>query len=345
MTLPLLDLLPDPPPRLALGNFPSPVEDHPGLAEAVGARVLTVKRDDLNGPEFGGNKLRALEFLLPSAPEGIVTMGGYGSTWCAALARLGDASGHQAHVALFPQPWTGAVAGALSATLRHATVHHASSRWRLAGAIRRAWRAAGRHGAPRWIPAGAAEPRGVLGSVNAAIEFSRQIEQGSLAAPDAVVLPLGSGGTAAGLLLGFWIARREIAVCGVRVTDAWFANRFTVMRLVRRTARLLERRGLRVVPGAARLRVVKDQLGAGYGHETPAGAQARAIAAMAGLVLEATYGAKAFAALKSLSPSFPRLCFWHTFDTRLVSGSPLEHPFLREARAHAESLWPHLKST
>jgi D-cysteine desulfhydrase len=311
----------------------------------MGARSLAVKRDDLNGLAFGGNKLRALEFLLPSSPEGIVTMGGYGSTWCAALARLGDAAGRRAHVALFPQPWTGAVAGALSTTLRHATVHHARSRWRLPGAVRQALRAAGRHGAVRWIPAGGASPTGVLGSVNAALEFSRQIEEGYVAPPDAVVVPLGSGGTAAGLLLGFWIAGREIEVCGVRVTDAWVANRFAVMRLVRRTARLLERHGLSVVPGRAGLRVVKDQLGAGYGHETSAGAQARRTMAMAGLVLEATYGAKACAALKSLSPSFPRLCFWHTFDTRLVSGPPLEHPFLREARAHAESRWPHPKST
>jgi D-cysteine desulfhydrase len=299
----------------------------------------------LNGREFGGNKLRALEFLLPSSPAAIVTMGGYGSTWCAALASLGEATGRSVHVALFPQPWSGAVAGALSTTLRHATVHHAPSRWRLPGAIRRAWLAATRYGPTRWIPAGGADPVGVLGSVNAAIEFSRQLDEGPHLAPDAVVVPLGSGGTAAGLLLGFWIARREIDVCAVRVTDPWFANRFTVTRLIRRTAHLLGRHGLHVVPGRASLRVVKDQLGAGYGHETPAGAQARQVMASAGLVLDATYGAKASAALKSLAPSFPRLCFWHTFDTRLVSGSPLEHPFLREAHAHAESLWPQPKST
>jgi len=304
-----------------------------------------VKRDDLGGPEFGGNKLRALEFLLPSCPDAIVTMGGYGSTWCAALARLSKVTGHRTHVALFPQPWSGSVAGAMSTTLSHATVHHARRRWRLPGAIRRAWLAASHNGAVGWIPAGGAEPSGVMGSVNAALEFSRQIQEGRVAQPDAVVVPLGSGGTAAGLLLGFWIAGRGIDVCGVRVTDAWFANRFTVMRLVQRTARLLESHGLRVVPGGARLHLVKDQLGAGYGHETPAATQALRDAATAGLVLEATYGAKAFAALKSLAPSFPRLCFWHTFDARLVAGTPLEHPLLREARANAESLWPPPKST
>jgi 1-aminocyclopropane-1-carboxylate deaminase/D-cysteine desulfhydrase-like pyridoxal-dependent ACC family enzyme len=341
LSRPLLDLLPDPPPCLALGCFPSPVEDHPALARLVGAASLTVKRDDLNGREFGGNKLRAIEFLLPVSPPGIVTMGGYGSTWCAALARLGAGAGRRVHAALFPQPWTAAVEGALLTTLRHGEVHQARARWRLPAAIHRAWRAAGRAGSVSWMPAGGADPVGVLGSINAAIEFSRQIDAGMATLPDAVVVPLGSGGTTAGLLLGFWLARRAIEVCAVRVTDPWFANRHSVLSLVARTKRLLRRHGLAVVPGRASLRIVKDQLGGGYGHATPAGVRARQLMSRAGLVLDATYGAKAAAALASLAPSFPRLCFWHTFDTRLVSGPPFEHPLLREARVHAESLWPH----
>lgn len=345
MSLPLLALLPDPPAHLSLGEFPSPVEDHPRLARLVGADSLTVKRDDLNGREFGGNKIRAIEFLLPVCPPGIVTMGGYGSTWCAALARAGGETGRRVHAALFPQPWTSAVAGALSTTLRHGEAHLAAARWRLPAAIRRAWRAARREGAARWLPAGGAEPMGVLGSVNAALEYSRQIDAGMAVLPDAVVVPLGSGGTAAGLLLGFWLARREITVCAVRVTDPWFANRYTVGHLVARTTRLLRRHGLTPARGRARLRVVKDQLGRGYGHGTPAGTRACEMMASDGLVLDGTYGAKACAALEFLSASFPRLCFWHTFDTRLVSGPPFEHPLLRDARVHAESLWPHPKST
>lgn len=345
MALPLLDLLRRPVPHRPLGAFPSPVGDHPLLARQLGVSYLSVKRDDLNGREFGGNKLRALEFLLPASPRGIVTMGGYGSTWCAALARCGQQAGHSVHLALFPVPWTPAVAAALSTTLRHGTVHHAPRRWQLPLAIHRARRAAAVGDDSLWIAAGGSDPVGVLGSVNAALEFSRQIDQGEAQAPDAIVVPLGSGGTAAGLLLGFWIAGRAVEICAVRVTDAWFANRFTVMRLLKRTAKLLASHGLVVAQGTARLRIVKEQVGAGYGHPTPAAAEAQSIAAGDGLVLENTYGAKAFAAIKSIGPSFPRVCFWHTFDTRLVSAPPVEHSLLREARLHAESLWPHPKST
>jgi D-cysteine desulfhydrase len=345
VSLPLLDLLKEPVARLPLGAFPSPVGTHPTLAGELGLRSLSIKRDDLNGREFGGNKIRALEFLLPGSPKGIVSMGGYGSTWCAALARCGQLAGHDVHVALFPVPWTPAVAAALSTTLRHGTVHHVPTRWKMPFAVRRALRGAGAGIGHRWISAGGSDPVGVLGSVNAALEFCRQIDQGEVEAPDAIVVPLGSGGTTAGLLLGFWIAGREIDICGVRVTDAWFCNRFSVMRLVRRTARLLAAHGLLIRQGSARLRIIKDQFGTGYGHETVAAAQAQRVATVEGVVLETTYGAKAFAAIRSLAPSFPHICFWHTFDTRLVSAPPVEHPLLREARLHAESLWPHPKST
>jgi len=344
MSLLLAELLHDPVPHLPLGVFPSPVGRCPALARDLGLTTLTVKRDDLNGPEFGGNKLRALEFLIPASPRGIVTMGGYGSTWCASLARGGSVAGRTVHLALFPQPWSPTVAGVLSTTLTYGTVHHAPRQWWLPLAVHRAWRAARGQGQARWIAAGGSDPVGVLGSVNAALEFSRQIEGGEVDAPDAVVVPLGSGGTTAGLLLGFWIAGREIDVCAVRVTAAWFANQLTVMRLVRRTAALLARHGLRVERGTARLHVINNQIGPGYGHPTRSSTEAQSLAAGEGLVLDGTYGAKAFAAMRSLAPSFPRLCFWNTFDARLTTKPPIEHPFLCEARFHAESLWPHPKS-
>jgi D-cysteine desulfhydrase len=320
------------------------VEEFPDLARRAGAGALWVKREDLNGPAFGGNKLRALEFLLPRLGATVVTMGGYGSTWCAALARTAADTGRRAEVALFPQPWNVAVAGALAATSRYAGVHLARSRWRLPGAVRRAWKGACRHARPNWLAAGGAEPHGVLGSVNAGLEFCRQVAAGAMPPPDAVVVPLGSGGTAAGLLLGFWLGGMDTEVCAVGVTDPWFANRQRVLWLARRTGRLLRRLGCELRPGAARLRVLGGHLGAGYGHPTVTGEAARAVFAEAGLTVDSTYGAKACAALRSLAASFPHLCFWHTFDHRLVAGAPLDSPLLREARALAESLWPHPRS-
>ena len=50
--------------RVRLAVLPTPLVPAPRLAEVVGARALYVKRDDLTGFAFAGNKARPLEFLL-----------------------------------------------------------------------------------------------------------------------------------------------------------------------------------------------------------------------------------------------------------------------------------------
>ncbi len=64
-------------------------------------------------------------------------------------------------------------------------------------------------GVPTTSRSAAATPLGTLGHVNAALELAEQIEAGELPPPARVVVPLGSGGTAAGLALGFAIAGLE----------------------------------------------------------------------------------------------------------------------------------------
>lgn len=345
MSLPLLALLPDPPPRQALGTYPSPVQQLPDLARQVGAGSLSVKREDLNGPTFGGNKLRALEWLLPSAGHSITSLGGYGSTWCAALATVAKATGREAHLALFPQPWSDTVAGALATTAGHGEVYLASTPGRLPFAIARAWLAARSAATSTFFGPGGAEPLGVLGSVNAALELAQQVEAGELPRPDAIVVPVGSGGTAAGLLLGCQIAHLPVTICAVRVASPLIASERRVLTLVARTRRLLRRHGLNLPELKPRLIVIKHHLGAGYGHPTAGATAASALLAREGIAADLSYTAKSAAALGDLAASFPHLCLWHTFDPRLAPPPAVELPLLRQARAYAESLWPLPKST
>lgn len=342
--LPLERLLKSPPARLALGRFPSPVTSHPGLARELGFDSLIAKREDQNADALGGNKLRALEWILPAARKGIVTMGGFGSTYAATLSHYARANGQRAAVALFPQPWIAAVPATLGLTARTGAVFLASSRWTMPFALVRAWRHAASSGRPTWVPAGGASPLGVLGSVNAALEFVEQVERGEAARPDVIVVPVGSSGTVAGLLVGCWIAGWTVDVCGVRVSDAMFANHSRVIRLAAATCRVLRQAGLDVRPAAARLRVLTTFLGEGYGIPTPAAERARRRVESDGMSLELTYGAKAFAALGTLSDSYRAPCFWHTFDARVAAGTE-DTPLLRTARAYAESLWPQPIST
>src|SRR5215218_1998207 len=43
---------------------PTPLEEAPRLSEALGGPRILIKRDDLTGFAFGGNKVRALEFRM-----------------------------------------------------------------------------------------------------------------------------------------------------------------------------------------------------------------------------------------------------------------------------------------
>ena len=172
-----------------------------------------------------------------------------------------------------------------------------------------------------------------------------QVDGAGTPRPDAVVVACGSCGTAAGLLLGFGLARWPVTVCAVRTSEPWYVTERRVLGLASRAHRLLRRSGLARTLELAPLCLITDQLGAGYGHPTPAARRAERWMAGAGLTVDLTYTAKAAAALARLGASFPRLLFWHTFDTRLVHRPILDHPLLHRAHLRAESLWPHQKLT
>jgi len=313
------------------------------LARELGFETLLIKREDRNGGDLGGNKLRALEWILPAAGPAIATWGGFGSTWCATLAWYAAREGRRLSVALLPQPWNELVATVLAVTLEHAEVRLAASPAALPVALWSARRGLEKQGTPvTWIPAGGACPVGLLGSVNAALELVEQVARGETPRPDVVLVPLGSGGTAAGLIVGFDLAGWDLTVAAVGVISPWLTGRRTVERQIRRVCRLLARAGVAVPARVAQLRVIRTEVGAGYGHPTERARAAGALLASLGIGAELTYSAKAFAALPTLAGRFRRPCFWHTFDPRLL-GAPrvaADHPLLLQARARSESLWP-----
>ena len=87
----------EPQPRVSLALLPTPLEHLPRLSEALGGPDIWVKRDDLTGLAFGGNKARQLEFVFPELlaqkPDVLVTGANIQSNWCrqcaAAAARFG----------------------------------------------------------------------------------------------------------------------------------------------------------------------------------------------------------------------------------------------------------------
>lgn len=305
----------------------TPVEES-GVAPA-----LWVKREDLSAPLLGGNKVRALEYLLAGVgPHDVVlTAGGRGSTHALATVLHAHRLGARAAVVRWPQEMNDTAHRVAQRLAREADhVQDASS---VAAAYVRllAARAAARlrgH-ALHWVPAGGTSPLGILGHVDAALELVAQVEAGELPEPTRVVVPLGSGGTAAGLALGFAIAGMRTRVVGARVVPRVVANRRRVLALAARAATLIERLSQRAghavqVPRPARdaVRVEQGVYGGAYGRETEAGrdATARFLAVHSDAELDPTYSAKAFAATLAACDGEPTV-FWLTFDGRWLAAS------------------------
>ncbi len=286
-----------------LGDWPTPLERAATLAHAVGLAELTLKREDRSSTRYGGNKVRALEFLFAGAPPGtvFVTLGGTGSSHCLATAVHAPVVAGCAVLAQFPQPDTAtcrAVAAACRA--RAALVVRAGGKGSLPLAVLDAWRRAGALGPRRWIPGGGAHPRAVVGHLLAGLELAWQVA----APPDAIVLPLGTGGTAAGLALAVTALGWRTRIVGVRVAPRIVANRWRTTWLAHAAPHPASRIPL----------VVVDGMGQGYGHPTAEGEEASRLASQHGLVLDPTYGAKAFAFLLQRAPcNVHRVVFWHTF--------------------------------
>jgi D-cysteine desulfhydrase len=205
------------------------------------------------------------------------------------------------------------------------------------------------------VPPGASNPVGTLGYVQAALELALQLRAGELPEPDLIVVPVGSGGTAAGLLAGALLAGLKSRVLGVAVMKGPFARRH-VVSLARRTFTLAcslrlgepDSQAQALARDAPRLRALlgerfgfdESYIGAGYGEPTPAAERALALADRElGLELDLTYTAKAFAHVLD-AIAVPRcagvtgraanVVYWHT-----LSSAPLG-PLLERAPVLAE---------
>ena len=306
-------------PRVALGDFPTPVQ-HLDLGDEPLPGELWIKRDDLSATPLGGNKVRALEFLLGNLKPGetVLTAGGEGSTHILTTATYVRALGGRTHAVRWEHemnPSALEVEGRARAML--ATV--ATARGPLIGLLRAH---ASRRRYVRWIPPGGTSPLGMLGHVNAALELAEQIARGEMPAPARVVLPVGSGGTAAGLALGFAIAGLDTRVIGARVVPRIAGGRMRVLALANRVRRYLERLTGEQIPSVQRSRVeILHTVYAGaYGRALPGADSATSLLEKAtGVRLDGSYSAKAFTAARALA-SREKGCtlFWLTFDGRIA---------------------------
>jgi len=324
-------------PKCELALLPTPVRP---LA-VIGGNVF-MKQDNLSGPVYGGNKIRKLEFLLGEAlAEGrksVITYGAAGSNHALATAVCCRQLGLRAISILAPQQTNSHVQKNI--LMQHAAgaelhlcpnftdfpevTEKISNHWKQVDGI-----------APYIIPAGGTNAIGALGFVEAAFELAKQMQ------PDAIYLPMGTGGTLAGLLVGLRLAGLDTRIEAIRVVEPAFRNKSHIKQLCDDLCTKLfspqintEEHGTSCLRGLGDLGVekipvveesdivIRDEFfGEGYGIPTPEGEEAVEIfQSQENVQLENTYTGKTAAALlhdlHTGKLDGQTVLYWNTLNSR-----------------------------
>ncbi len=308
-----------------IASLPTPVEQMKGMRDATGLDIW-VKRDDASGALYGGNKTRKLEFLFGDAKaqgkREVWTVGAIGSHHVLATCIWARHLGMECSALHFPQPITPHVIKNLKAlSTTHPKLTLIGHKTGLPAALFKVklkeWLSTGEN--IYYIPGGGSSPMGAIGYVNAAFELVRQFEELGEPFPEIIVVAAGTAGTYAGILLGLRWLGLSTRVVGVRVVERFICNKPMVVHLANQTADLLRSYGAPKVPSITMSDVELDhnQLGEGYGLQTPQGLKAIELAREThDLTLEPTYTAKAFGSILSHQKQWKgkRVLYWHTLN-------------------------------
>lgn len=333
-------------PHVALAERPTPVERLHGLERVSGVSPLYVKRDDLSASDYGGNKVRKLEFLLAAAlaagAREVLTVGAAGSNHALATAIHARALGLRSISMLLPQVNARHLRENLLASWdAGAELHHYPDESRLKAGVRyQLLRHESEQGvAPYVIAGGGSSPIGTLGFVDAALELKAQIDAGLLESPALIYLALGTTGTTAGLRLGLDVAGVTARVVAVRVVNEAIGHPARIGLLYRQTAALLARHDPafpRVELDPASIELRHEFFGGRYALYTPEGVAAVTRAREDELTLECTYTGKAYAAFLADLPRIARTgpaLFWNTYAGRTAHELGAAHDYRELPRA------------
>lgn len=310
----------DPIPRLGWVDAPTPVEALPEAADELGFSWFGVKRDDRIEALRGGNKVRKLDYLLALEPfasaQRWASLGAVGSGHLAATTLAAAELGRTLEAHVFWEPASPSVTENLACIASGPTeIHFRHNRF---GLVLRSWRVfRGRRDGPTpCIPAGGTVPEGVVGIVRGALELAAQIDAGELPAPDVIVVPWGTGGTAVGIALGLALAGKPTEVRAVATLEGWAVPTSVLGHHMQAALAYFERQGLALPKDFTPSTVVpvRGFVGPGYGHTTPDGLEAVQWLRGHGAGAEPIYGGKALSALRAHAGELAgkRVLYWLT---------------------------------
>ncbi len=305
-------------PQVELIHRPTPFRRLDRLTAALGGPTIYVKRDDLTGLAFGGNKSRKLEYILGDAlakkADAVVTWGSLQSNWCMQTAAAARMFGVLPVLVLFknPGPLPPVDGNVLLDTILGAEI---TVRERAAGKLVKSADAMDcleeaasdlrRRGLrPYLVPVGGSLVRGdmdkPLGAI-AYLEACREILDQARAAgvePDFLVHATGSGGTQAGLVLGAKVLSDRARVIGISVSDPKGPFAADVLEIAEAAEKAL---GLPRTVGPDDVEVLDEYIADGYGVVNRDVVEAVGLVFRTeGIVLDPVYTAKGMVGLIDL---------------------------------------------
>ncbi|MDF2757383.1 MAG: 1-aminocyclopropane-carboxylate deaminase [Thermomicrobiales bacterium] len=290
-------------PRYHLTTLPTPLQRARNLEAALGPRCprIYLKRDDLTGLAFGGNKVRKLEYLLADALSHqatvLVTEGAAQSNHARITAAAAVIAGLRSVLVLDARHGSEISGNLLLDHLLRAEVRivpDKAARTALMASMGEELRAAGER--PYMIPTGGSVPVGAAGYVAMVAELLAQLMSAG-EAPSRLYFPTGSLGTQAGLVVGARAFSAPFVVYGVAVEHPVEQLVADGVVLANDTADLL---GIGRQFTAADITIDGAFIGADYGVPTEQGTEAiRLLARTEAVFLDPVYSGKAMAALIS----------------------------------------------
>lgn len=322
-------------PRRKYLQGPTPIEAMPALSRALGSDVnLYVKRDDLLPGSAGGNKTRKLEFCIADALEkgadSIITCGAVQSNHCRLTASWSAKEGLGCHLILEERVKGSYKTDAsgnnflfeLLGVKSIGVVEGGSDMMAAMSQKADALKAEGK--TPYIIPGGASNPIGATGYAVCAEETMQQLNEMQLAI-DHIVVPSGSAGTHAGMIVGMTGVSGNIPISGMNVSRPKDVQEDIVYQLALETADRLELR-----TGIERSDVVCFDQYVGPGYSLPTDEMVEAVklfASTEAILLDPVYSGKTAAGLidqvrKGAFAKGSNVLFLHT------GGSPALYAYL-----------------
>jgi D-cysteine desulfhydrase family pyridoxal phosphate-dependent enzyme len=290
-------------PRVRLAHLPTPLDHCPRLSEALGGPDIRIKRDDLTGLAFGGNKTRQLEFvfadILADGADTVVAGAYTQSNWCRQITGAARKLGLDVALVLLHGEKGPALQGNLLLDRlmgADVTVVDLDSMERLTPVLEAKAAELERAGRKPYIlrPFGLDKlALGAVGYVNGALELDAQLEAAGIE-PDFLYL-CGANMTPAGLALGLKALGRGTRLINV-APILWSEPRAVdIARIAGATAARLDL-SVSIVPED--IDNHDDYIGPRYGVVTEGGREAmRLVAGTEGIILDPVYSAKAMAGL------------------------------------------------